>query len=181
MCVKMQLIQLQAGYENAQVLGEKDGSQFEEESSEADDEQTGIKGEDEADETDGKSEIEFGNNSPGADKLESIIEEKENVEEVAPTPKKASQRLLSIFEGKEVVDDVPDKNVNSREGFEGGDLKKREMREKDVTDREKLEELVSLRETTLAKAVLFITRQLSIKEQIYFHNLRNIHFCGCQA
>ena len=61
MCVKMQLIQLQAGYENAQVLGEKDGSQFEEESSEADDEQTGIKGEDEADETDGQSEIEFGN------------------------------------------------------------------------------------------------------------------------
>ena len=151
MCVKikMQLIQFQAGYENAQVLGEKDGSQFET------DEQTGIK----------------------SDKLESIVEE-ENVEEVAPTPKEASQGLLSIFEDKEVVDDVPDKNVNSREGFEGGDLKKREMREKDVTDREKLEELVSLREAALAKAVLFITRQLS---KICFHNLRNIHFCGCQA
>ena len=171
----MQLIQFQAGYDNAQVLGEKDGSQFEEESSETD-EQTGIKSEDQADETDGKiersdqseelananSEIESGNNSPGADKLEPIIEEeKENVEEVAPTPKEASQRLLSIIEGKEVVDDVADKNVNSREGFEEGDLKKKEMREKDVTDREKLEELVSLREAALAKAVLFITRQLS--------------------
>ena len=102
------------------------------------------------------------------------------MEEVAPTPKEASQRLLSIFEGKEVVDDVPDKNVNSREGFERGDLKKREMREKDVTDREKLEELVSLREAALAKAVLFITRQLIIKDLLPQSD-SNIHVCGCQA
>ena len=153
------------------MLGEKpikDGSQFEEESFERN-EQTGIK----TDQTDGKiertdqseelananSEIESGNNSPGADKLEPIIEEeKENAEMADPTPKEASQRLLSIFEGKEVVDDVPDKNVNSREGFEGGNLKRRK---EEVSDREK-EELVYLREAALAKAVLFITRQLSL-------------------
>ena len=157
--LKLQLIQF-----NAHLLGEKDGSEFEEATSETD-EETEIKSEDQADKADGKieseelasanSEIKSGNNSPGADKLEPIIEEeKENMEEAVPTPKKASQRLLSIFEGKEVVDDVPDKNVNSREGFEGGNLKRGK---EEVSDREK-EELVYLREGAVAQAVLFITR-----------------------
>ena len=97
MCVKMQLIQF-----NAHLLGEKDGSEFEEATSETD-EETEIKSEDQADKADGKIErsrqseelasanSESGNNSPGADKLEPIIEEeKENMEEAVPTPKEAT-------------------------------------------------------------------------------------------
>ena len=52
MCVKMQLIQF-----NAHLLGEKDGSEFEEATSETD-EQTEIKSEDQANKADGKIESE---------------------------------------------------------------------------------------------------------------------------
>ena len=81
----MQLIQLQAGYDNAQVLGEEEESWFEETGSKTD-QQTGIKSANQANEIDGKvertdqneelagnSEIESGNNSSGADKGRSTV------------------------------------------------------------------------------------------------------------
>ena len=177
------------------MLGEKpikDGSQFEEESSETN-EQTGIK----TDQTDGKIErtddasanfdeseelevelgnnakfeIESGNNSYGVDKLESIIEEeKENEDYPETAPEEARENFLSVFKGEDDGDDG-DKNENSQDGFEGGaeivkgDLKKRRQMTKKDVERKK-EELVYLREGAVAQAVLFITRQ---------YNDQNIH------
>ena len=168
----------------------KDGSQFEEESSETD-EQTRIK----TDETDGKiertddasanfdeseelevelgnnakSEIESGNNSSGVEKLESIIEEEKENEDYPETANEESREdFLSVFKSEDGGDDG-DKNVNSQDGFEEGvdfarvDLKKRRQMTKKDVERKK-EELVYLREGALAQAVLFITRQLEYSQ-----------------
>ena len=152
------------------MLGEKDENRFEETSSETD-QQIAVAIANHVDQTSGKiektdqseelsnSEKESGNDSSGANKLESIFED-EN-------------------EGKEVVDDVSNKHVNSKESFEGSDWTKRgEMREKE----RKKEELVFLREVALAKAVLFITRQVfTISMNRFAFTMINIHLCGCQA
>ena len=152
------------------MLGEKGEYRFEETIFETD-QKTGIKSANQVDKTSGKiektdqseelsnSEKESDNNSSGADKLESIFED-EN-------------------EGKEVVDDVSNKHVNSKESFEGSDWTKRgKMREKE----QKKEELVFLREVALAKAVLFITRQLfTIPINRFASTMIKIHLCGCQA
>ena len=208
--LKMQLIQFQAGCDNAQMLGEKsvkDGSQFEEESSETDDE-VGVKSGNQTDDTDVgkiersdhasanfeqsneveladvKSEVESSNSSSG--KLESIFEdENENVEEVYPeaAPNEVRKSLSSAFEGTEAVN--VDKNVKSQESFGGetesvrGDLKKQQQMTKKDLERRK-EELVYLREGAVAQAVLFITRQnniISMKRVIT--RIKNIDLCCC--
>ena len=166
------------------MLGEEpiqDGAQFEEESSETDDEM-GVKSGNQTDETNAdkiersdnasanfeelevelanaKSEIESGTSSYGVDKLESIFEdEMENLEEV---DLEAASNEESIFEENNMV------NADSQEGFEGraelviGDLKKQHQMTKTDLKR-KQEELVYLREGAAAQAVLYITRQYKL-------------------